>query len=666
MSKKTTVSGILLVLLVLATTPLLGTDNVSFLKWWLMTLVLGIGFYPAAAALFPRFHDRGWMFSKVLGIVVSGFAVFALGSFGLVPFTAPVCLITVGVLILASWIFGCFKVRVHAPEIDFLMMEEVLFFAFFLLWTYLAGFHPEAHGTEKFMDYGFMKAMMRSTAVPAEDLWYSGSGINYYYGGQFYAVFLTKITFTDVKQTYHLMRTMVASFAFVLPFSITYHLAESRACHRIRKEGGNKSQIAPVLGGLLSGGAVSLAGNMHYVIYGCIRQWLGLNESAYWFPSSTRYIGYDPLVENDRTIHEFPSYSFVLGDLHAHVVNVMFVLLVLGLLYSYVKNTCRDPEKEWKWSLKDVLLQPQIIAAGFLIGVFHWSNYWDFVIYFVVIAGFSLYGALYRYHARAKETIGTVLLQAAEAFAIGTVVALPFTMKFETMVSGVGIARHHSMLYQLAILWGLPTVLVVLFIAAVLLAWRKNCHLPGMERQGQIVLADRKTQEEVEEQAVALILGENKPEPGEKETAEKPKKVSAFCNFWREIAVSDMVIGILGLCAIGLIIIPELVYVRDIYEESYARSNTMFKLTYQAFILFGICMSYIRGSCSGKKSGFCRCSAESGWYCFYGRSAILERACTPGSEMFSICPSTADSMRQRIWKMSFPRTQVPSAGWMKQ
>ena len=57
--------------------------------------------------------------------------------------------------------------------------------------------------------------------------------------------------------------------------------------------------------------------------------------------------------------------------------------------------------------------------------------------------------------------------------------------------------------------------------------------------------------------------------------------------------MSDMVIGILGLCAIGLIIIPELVYVRDIYEESYARSNTMFKLTYQAFILFGICMSYI-------------------------------------------------------------------------
>lgn len=97
-----------------------------------------------------------------------------------------------------------------------------------------------------------------------------------------------------------------------------------------------------------------------------------------------------------------------------------------------------------------------------------------------------------------------------------------------------------------------------------------------------------------------------------------------------------MVIGILGLCAIGLIIIPELVYVRDIYEESYARSNTMFKLTYQAFILFGICMSYIITRFLLWKKSSCPCSAESGWYCFYGRSAILERACTPGSEMFSI------------------------------
>lgn len=50
---------------------------------------------------------------------------------------------------------------------------------------------------------------------------------------------------------------------------------------------------------------------------------------------------------------------------------------------------------------------------------------------------------------------------------------------------------------------------------------------------------------------------------------------------------------IMGLCAIGLVLIPELVYVRDIYENGNARANTMFKLTYQAYIMFGMTMAYV-------------------------------------------------------------------------
>ena len=96
--------------------------------------------------------------------------------------------------------------------------EEILFFIFFLIWTYFAGFRPQAYGTEKFMDYGFMEAMMRSTTLPARDLWYSEGTINYYYGGQYFAVFLTKLTGSKVELTYNLMRTFVAAFAFVLRF----------------------------------------------------------------------------------------------------------------------------------------------------------------------------------------------------------------------------------------------------------------------------------------------------------------------------------------------------------------------------------------------------------------------------------------------------------------
>ena len=55
----------------------------------------------------------------------------------------------------------------------------------------------------------------------------------------------------------------------------------------------------------------------------------------------------------------------------------------------------------------------------------------------------------------------------------------------------------------------------------------------------------------------------------------------------KAVTLPDLFAVIMGLCAIGLVLIPELVYVRDIYESGNARANTMFKLTYQAYIMFG-------------------------------------------------------------------------------
>lgn len=64
-------------------------------------------------------------------------------------------------------------------------------------------------------------------------------------------------------------------------------------------------------------------------------------------------------------------------------------------------------------------------------------------------------------------------------------------------------------------------------------------------------------------------------------------------NLFYKINVSDLYGVVLSLCAMGLILIPEIVYVRDIYEKTAPRANTMFKLTYQAYILFALMMSYI-------------------------------------------------------------------------
>lgn len=540
MSRKATIYSVGIIGLILATIPLLGADNVPFLKWWLMVLILGLGYYPLGAVLFSALRDRGYIFSKVLGIGLAGFLTWVLVVCGAAKFTSGAVIAVTAVSMALCWILYIKKAEKKTLDLDLVLGEELIFLAFFLLWTYFAGFRPEAKGTEKFMDYGFMAAMTRSDTLPARDLWYSAGNMNYYYGGQYYAVFLTKLSFTRIQETYNLMRTLVAAFAFVLPFNLVFHMIREIP----RKVKAVPGWIA-ALGGLLAGAAVSLAGNMHYVLYGLFGDVFKLSGyEDYWFPNSTRYIGHNPLTD-DQCIHEFPSYSFVLGDLHAHVVNVMFVLLTVGILYAWMKGIREREEEGQVFSVKKLLLEPAVIACGVLTGIFHWTNYWDFVIYTTAALICIFFTAMYRYRGQAKAVAAATVLQTAEVFVLGTLAALPFTSSFETMVSGIAFSKYHTVLYQFLILWGLPFALVLILLLAVLIKYLRAYRGPGRFRE-----------------------------------------------FFRRVSLSDTFALILGICGIGLVLIPELIYVRDIYENGYARSNTMFKLTYQAFILFGMAMAY--------------------------------------------------------------------------
>lgn len=540
MSRKATIYSVGIIGLILATIPLLGADNVPFLKWWLMVLILGLGYYPLGAVLFSALRDRGYIFSKVLGIGLAGFLTWVLVVCGAAKFTSGAVIAVTAVSMALCWILYIKKAEKKTLDLDLVLGEELIFLAFFLLWTYFAGFRPEAKGTEKFMDYGFMAALTRSDTLPARDLWYSAGNMNYYYGGQYYAVFLTKLSFTRIQETYNLMRTLVAAFAFVLPFNLVFHMIREIP----RKVKAVPGWIA-ALGGLLAGAAVSLAGNMHYVLYGLFGDVFKLSGyEDYWFPNSTRYIGHNPLTD-DQCIHEFPSYSFVLGDLHAHVVNVMFVLLTVGILYAWMKSIREREEEGQVFSVKKLLLEPAVIACGVLTGIFHWTNYWDFVIYTTAALICIFFTAMYRYRGQAKAVAAATVLQTAEVFVLGTLAALPFTSSFETMVSGIALSKYHTVLYQFLILWGLPFALVLILLLAVLIKYLRAYRGPGRFRE-----------------------------------------------FFRRVSLSDTFALILGICGIGLVLIPELIYVRDIYENGYARSNTMFKLTYQAFILFGMAMAY--------------------------------------------------------------------------
>ena len=541
-------------LLVTLSAFLLQGDVWTFWTWYLLALVLGAAAMPLTGRLFRRFQDRGWMFSKVTAIAVSGFLTWFLVAVKIIKFTTMTCIVVTLVCAAASLILYCREQKagfecIPFAHLDLVYAEELLFFTAFLLWTYFAGFHPAAYGTEKFMDYGFMEAMMRSKTLPATDLWYSQGKINYYYGGQYFAVFLTKLSGAKVELTYNLMRTFVAGLAFAMPFSLVHQMVTDRL-GRIRT--GWKKAL-PSITGILAGISVSIAGNMHYVVYGQIIPFIqklkGEEVSSYWFPDATRYIGFNPDVE-DKTIHEFPCYSFVLGDLHAHVVDIMFVLLLLGLLYAWMKKVRTTELSGESMSRREFwkkqLLMPQLLAAGALLGMFHWTNYWDFVIYFVVTCGAALFMNIIGQKGKIRWVLGVTAAQAVEILTLATVIILPFTLQFDTsnMVQGIALAKHHSLPHQLLVLWGLPGILTILFVVSLLIE-----KLRGAEQK-------------------------------------------SLYHLLTSIRLPDLFAVLMGLCAIGLVLIPELVYVRDIYENGNARANTMFKLTYQAYIMFGMTMIY--------------------------------------------------------------------------
>lgn len=552
--KKRILQLLLAIALIGGSAYLLKGDVWTFWTWWLLAGVLGLCAMPLTGRLFQGFADKGWIFSKALAIAVTGFFTWFLVSIKLAAFTTLTCVAVV--LIFVVCCIGLFLYQSRKgiwcmPEGhgDLVFWEEVIFFAAFLMWTYFAGFHPQAYGTEKFMDYGFMEAMMRSTTLPATDLWYSQGKINYYYGGQYFAVFLTKLSVTKVAKTYNLMRTFVAAFAFAMPFSLVYQMVRDRMDGQLT----GKKKCVPGLAGLTAGISLSLAGNGHYIVYKWVLPWIqklqGVeSDSSYWFPDATRYIGYNPYREEDRTIHEFPSYSFVLGDLHAHVVNILFVLLLIGILYAWMKKmkSQRLDQVDLRTSAfwKREMLSPYLLLAGLLLGMYQWTNFWDFVIYFVVTGGVMLFGNIVRLGGRIRKILAVTIVQALELLAVSYLVILPFTIQFDSMVDGVGIAKYHSYFYQLLVLWGIPVLLVLVFVISLL----------------------REKLKQVEHKSLYSLMAATD--------------------------VPDLFALITGLCAFGLILIPELVYVRDIYENGNARANTMFKLTYQAYILFALTMGY--------------------------------------------------------------------------
>ncbi len=511
--------------------------------WWLALLVFGLVSLPFTSLIFNKFWDKGYIFSKTIGLVLISYLSFTTSVFHIFRFDGLSLWSLFGLWFGFNWIFLISKkpklTKVMRSHLLKFLFSEICFTLILVLWSYIRGFQPEIEGLEKFMDWGFVNSILRSTYFPPIDIWFAREPINYYYFGHLIFALLTKLTKIPSTITYNLAIATCAAFTFSSGFSIASNLVKNFA--------NSFKQI--LIAGLISALFLTFGGNLHplYKITKLSLQKHSLSEGLanYWYPDATRFIGFDPDVR-DKTIHEFPSYSFIVADLHGHMNDIMVVLLMVAILLQlFLPKTDKSKVISNLWSVNWRLVS----IYGFLLSIAYMTNAWDFFVYGLLFAlAFFIYN-LNRFSF--IDSVANTWLNGLLVIGFKYLFNLPFSIHFIPMVAGPTIADMHSPFWQLFILYGgfwlltVPVLLILLFSL-------KN----------------------------------------------KPSIKSLSPESWFFVS--------LFLIATLLIIIPELVYLKDIYVFDHRRANTMFKLVYQAFMLYSLLSGFVLVKLSQIKSIFLR------------------------------------------------------------
>ncbi len=508
------------------------TDSFYIFSWWLMLFLLGIASIPFTWILFRKFFDLGYGLSKTVSLISVSFLVFLVGTSKILPIhQSTIVAIVFSYFAINVAIFIRFKKQIaksYKVKLPVILISELLFLFGLIFWSVVRGYQPDINGLEKFMDYGFINSILKSEYLPPTDMWQSGKPINYYWFGHHSVAVLIKLSSIPASIAYNLMIATIAGFTLSSAFSIVTTLTKKIPKIKVR---------SVLASGLISAILLTFAGNFHTPFFiganylkenYCQQgQYLLCTQTKfeikpYWYPDATRFIGYNPDTK-DKTIHEFPLYSFVVSDLHAHLINLPYVLVFIGLLLAYF---LKDRRK-----IFDI---KALSPIGFLLGVMFMTSAWDFGNYFLVtlatLGMYFLYLRMFKFKSffAAMLSIGFIL-------AVALVTVSPFLLNFESIADGAAFVKARSPIWQLIVLWGFPFILTFIFTVSILKVFRRK---KKIERQDAFVIA---------------------------------------------ILVSSWL----------LIMIPEIIYLKDIYEATHARANTMFKLTYQAYVMAYLSSGYI-------------------------------------------------------------------------
>lgn len=400
---------------------------------------------PLAGILGNRLADKGYSAARTLGIVLITYMSWVFSY--LWGFTINTILSAVLVLILTSIIL--YKKQGNFPKKAVILSNELVFAAGFFFFLLIRIYLPEIYRHEKFMDFAFLNAVMRTPSFPPADPWYSGGFLDfYYYHGYLSVGALGRLFSVEPSMLFNLAVALTFALTLNLLFGFGYNLTHGKVKYGV---------ITAVVGAIFG----NIQGLIEFksMYFSKLPVYMGY----YW--SSSRVIPY--------TINEFPYFSFIHGDLHSHMLAIPFYLIILTFLLNIYFR--KNEEKTFESFFALIIFS---ISLGFLFP----SNSWDFPVYFGLASGIIsifYYGSYLRSRSLSSSITG-FLKTIISVASISLLSYLPFYLNFKPQAAG-GFAllepELRTIVSDFLILFGLFLFLVFSFLITQLDSSRKISYL---------------------------------------------------------------------------------------------------------------------------------------------------------------------------------------------
>ncbi len=399
--------------------------QIPVMAWFIVLQIIGLLVLPITLITFKHLADRGYIFSKAIGILFVTWGAWMIASVRIAPFTWWVIMSVMVFIAIASFLL--IPKQQWTELLTFIrtrwrlmLFEEVLFWIFFALLLTIRWYNPDlwhpGMGGEKPMDVAYLTAIAHTPYFPSYDPWFSGGYINYYYFG--FVLVATLIHLTGIVPTvaYNLAVPTFFAMTAMGAFAVAFNFAESRSKENIEETTGWLGMgRAALLAGLAGALFVAVIGNFGQVqllwdgvrnlssikadgnasIQVILAQFMdGLNQliaghplsfhKEWWYWNATRLI--PPGQGEAGPINEMPFFTFLFGDLHAHMMALPYTLLALALGLNLVRDSSRistDPDSLawWQDPAEVLILALLALTSGAL-----WPmNTWDFPTYILLM-----------------------------------------------------------------------------------------------------------------------------------------------------------------------------------------------------------------------------------------------------------------------------------------